>query len=178
MRRLKGKTSGAFTLIEILIVLAILGISVAVVVPMIGDRGSVKTAAAARKIIADLNYIQNMAIATQRPHLIRFGDSEYDLAWRESTTIEQLEHPINKTPFVVGFGSKATEAALADVTIQSVDIDGKTALAFDAFGGPQAYDANAGTFTDLSAPATIKLGSGESSMTIQIQPFTGEISVQ
>ena len=172
------KTSGAFTLIEILIVLAIMGISMAIVVPMIGDRSSLKVAAAARKVIADLNYIQNMAIATQKSHFIRFDDSGYDLAWRETTTVTQLTHPINKTPFVVGFGSSATDASLVDVSIESADIGGKKTLAFDAFGGPQSYDANTDTLTDLSSPATIKIECGESSMTIQIQPFTGEISVQ
>src|SRR5690606_14110546 len=109
------------------------------------------------------HYIQNMAIATQKSHFIRFDDSQYDIAWRESSTIEQLAHPINKTPFVVGFGSDATDAALVDVSIKSVDIEGEETLAFDAFGGPQSYDASTNTLTDISSPATIVLESGEQS---------------
>ncbi|HQY89772.1 MAG TPA: type II secretion system protein [Tepidisphaeraceae bacterium] len=175
----KTSSASAFTLIEILIVLTILGISFAVVAPMIGDRGSLKAASAARKVIADLNYIQNMAIATQKTHFMRFNPSDYDIAWQSSASadLEQLEHPIDKMPFVVYFGSSATSASLADVTITSVDVGGMKTLAFDAFGSPQAYDSTTKTLTDISSAATIKLTSGTSVIVISVQPFTGEISV-
>ena len=51
-----------FTLVEILVVVIILGIAGAIIVPSIGTRNDLKAAAAARVIMADLIYTQNLAI--------------------------------------------------------------------------------------------------------------------
>src|SRR5215475_9916349 len=53
-----------FTLVEILAVVVILGIASAIIIPQIGSRDDMKAAAAARVLIADLIYAQNLAISS------------------------------------------------------------------------------------------------------------------
>src|SRR5215212_8481809 len=65
----------AFTLIEILTVVLILGIASAIIAPQIGSRNDVKVRAAARVVVADLMYAQNMAIAQQKWMYVKFDDA-------------------------------------------------------------------------------------------------------
>src|SRR2546421_10931160 len=62
-----------FTLVEILVVVIILGIAGAIIVPSIGSRNDLKAAAAAREIIADLIYTQNLAVTSQGNRYVKFG---------------------------------------------------------------------------------------------------------
>src|SRR5689334_24278427 len=67
-----GSLLRAFTLIEILVVVVILGIAAAIVVPAIGSRDDLKTTSAARMIMADLIYAQNRSISQQKKHFVVF----------------------------------------------------------------------------------------------------------
>src|SRR5256885_4391767 len=68
--RLGGRP--AFTLVEILVVVIILGIASAVIVPNLGTRYDLNVAAAARVVMADLMYAQNRAIVTQSMQYVPF----------------------------------------------------------------------------------------------------------
>src|SRR4051812_1277839 len=69
-----GRRGGkaAFTLVEILMVVIILGIASAVIVPNLGTRNDMNVAAAARVVMADLMYAQNRAIVTQSMTYVQF----------------------------------------------------------------------------------------------------------
>lgn len=163
---------GGFTLVEILIVVVILGICSAIILPQIGTRDDLRAAAAARVVMSDLIYAQNLAISTQQTKYLRFGLSDYGL-YNAGTASTALTHPVNKTPFVVTFGV----GALRDVSLQSKSFDGQTTLAFDELGAPYAYQSVGGTLTPLASAGQITLRSGSVTLTINIEPFTGEVTV-
>ncbi len=170
----------AFTLIELLIVLTIVGIAALVVVPMVSSHGEMRLSAAARKVVADLQYAQNMAVASQRTYYIRFDDVGYDLARSTgaSTEPEQVVHPVEKTPFVVGFAAQAKSDALAAVAVDSVDFAGRSVLRFDATGSPGTSDPDGDDPATLGVAGVIVLRSGDRTINIRVEPFTGEISVE
>jgi type II secretion system protein H len=67
-----GPGGAGFTLVEILAVIVILGIASAIVIPQIGTRDDMRVKAAARTLIADLIYAQNLAISTGQVVYVRF----------------------------------------------------------------------------------------------------------
>src|SRR3954464_12495919 len=69
----RARKTGAFTLVEILVVVIILGIAGAIIVPSLGSRDDLKAAAAARVIMADLIYTQNLAITSQGNRYMAFN---------------------------------------------------------------------------------------------------------
>src|SRR3954465_10923815 len=97
-----GRLNG-FTLVEILVVVIILGIAGAIIVPSIGSRDDLKAAAAARVIMADLIYTQNLAITSQGNRYIAFNVGAQSYSVTDSAG-GVITHPVNQTPYTQKFG--------------------------------------------------------------------------
>jgi prepilin-type N-terminal cleavage/methylation domain-containing protein len=178
----------AFTLVEILVVVVILGIAAAVIVPQMGTRDDLRVAAAARMVMADLIYAQNRAIATQQKHFVAFdtASATKTYALRRATslspvTLVDVQHPITKdATYDVAFGGK--NSPMEHVTLGTVSFEGYPTLVFDELGVPMYYDpANpSNPLTPLATTdgSTIQVTSGKFTLTITVQPYTGEITVQ
>jgi prepilin-type N-terminal cleavage/methylation domain-containing protein len=171
----------AFTLVEILVVVLILGIAAAVIVPAMGSRDDLKAAAAARMIMADLIYAQNRAITTQQRHYVIFNTTTQQ-NFRISlspTDGSSIQHPVTKDPFIMRVGQGGS-AGLTEINLAQVSFEGKTTLAFDELGVPYFYDpgTNQTTATSTSAGSQIRVQCGTHVLAILIEPYTGEIKVQ
>jgi prepilin-type N-terminal cleavage/methylation domain-containing protein len=174
-----------FTLVEILAVLVIIGIASAIVVPQLGTRDDLRAAAAARVIVADLIYAQNMAISGQKTIYVRFdtASNSYKLLSTAATGGDVImSHPMTQLSYQQNFGSSSK--GLESVTLSSVDFDGIDSLytndftlAFDEMGAPYAFDYTQGNKSDLKN-GSIVLTSGTFTTTITVSPYTGEILVQ
>ncbi|MCC7351867.1 MAG: prepilin-type N-terminal cleavage/methylation domain-containing protein [Phycisphaerales bacterium] len=173
----RSSAQHGFTLIEILVVVVILGIASAVILPSISSRDDLKVAAAARIVMSDLIYAQNQAITNQKLCFIQFDKvaGKYTL-YDAMSPATILQHPINHTDYVEKFGSSAS-AGLTGITLTDATFDGKLTLAFDEMGSPRVYDSGTGTTSVLSS-GSITLTCGSNSLTLSIEPYTGEISIQ
>ena len=174
------QTKRAFTLVEILVVVVILGITAAIVVPQIGTQSDLKAAAAAREVMADLIYAQNRSIATQTKHYVVFdttaGSQKYSI--KMGSGMVDIPHPITKdTSYVVKLGQKNTP--LADISLGAVSFESFTTIAFDELGVPYSYDPSTTNTTALSTSggSTIQIKCGAYTLTVSIEPYTGEIKV-
>ncbi|HVT88411.1 MAG TPA: type II secretion system protein [Tepidisphaeraceae bacterium] len=177
----KFRVRRAFTLVEILTVVVILGIASAVIIPQIGSRSDLVCSAGARVVMADLIYAQNRAIAMQRKHFVQFSGQTYTLRSRDSDTsaMTDLTHPITKGTYSTTFNSSGS--GLSNVTLTSASFGGKAYMGFDELGQPFSFDSTTGpngTITALTNNGTIVITSGTASLTISVEPFTGEITVQ
>ncbi|MCS7033544.1 MAG: prepilin-type N-terminal cleavage/methylation domain-containing protein [Phycisphaerae bacterium] len=164
-----------FTLVEILVVVVILGLVSAVIIPQIGSRDDLRCAAAARVVMSDLIYAQNLAITQQQKRFVRFGTNQYGI-YTSATAATPITHPVNKTPYLMTFGASGS-AGLRNAAIESRSFDGSPTLVFDELGAPHKYDALTGTTTPLSTAGQVVLVSGRYRLKILIEPFTGEVSV-
>ena len=172
----RSNSRQGFTLVEILMVVVILGIAAACVVPQLSSRDDLKTAAAARVVMADLIYAQNRAISVQQTQYVAFDTAgkKYALlgGWDPQVAVT---HPIHKTSYVTRFSTAATDS-LKEVELTSASFDGQAGLAFDPLGAPLAVQEN-GTASALNAKGEIKLTVGGHTLTVTVEPYTGEINV-
>jgi prepilin-type N-terminal cleavage/methylation domain-containing protein len=175
VQRRIGSLVGAFTLIEILVVVVILGIAAAIVVPAIGSRSDLKATSAARMIMADLIYAQNRSISQQKKHYVRFDKAAetYEVLEQVSPSAVLIKHPVEASNFVVTLGSGGAKP-IRDVVIDDATFDGKSILAFDELGTPLVYDPATNTDTPMNSGKVV-LECGTLKLTITIEPFSGEL---
>lgn len=163
-RRTGGVRARAFTLVEILVVVAIIGLASAVVVPQMLKPGKMHVQAAARMIIADLLYAQNDAIAKQATRRVVFSttNNSYHIEdgagqviavnWKQSTGVGN---------YVTDFD---TDSRFIGVTISAVDFNSTDNVAYDALGGP-------------SQGGTVEVTAANATYVITVAPLTGRVTV-
>jgi prepilin-type N-terminal cleavage/methylation domain-containing protein len=174
MRRRTQRARG-FTLVEILCVVVVLGIAAAMIVPSIGTRDDLNAESAARVVMADITYAQSRAIATQTMQYVQFNVAGQNYALCSSMSpVTYLTHPVNLTNYITTFGTgELSSSSLASINLGS----GLAVLAFDELGAPYAYNTSSQTTSSISAPATIVVQSGPAQVTISIQQYTGQLTV-
>lgn len=168
VRRTTQCSPRAFSMAEIIMVTALLAIAAAVVVPQFGDQTEQHALAAARTIVFDLQYAQDLAVTARSPVTADFASmpAQYRLA---DSADQTLTHPITHKPYLVELGSHPRWAGLG-ITVQLVDQATQTPttdLTFDALGTPGA----AGTITlshedlDRSVVLTVHAATGRVTVT-------------
>lgn len=150
----------AYTLMELLVVVVVLGLSGAVVVPQLSNPGSLKIQAAARMVVSDLLAAQNEAVgqaATRRVHF-DVPNNSYRMTDGNDATIAV---PWMKTGLQVSF---TADTRFSGVKLDAVDFGGATWVGFDELGSPQ----NGGT---------VDMSSEGHKYRIDVRAFTGRVTV-
>ena len=158
-----------FTLIEVLMVVAIIAIAGAVVVPQMLQAGTFHSQAAARVVIADLLYAQNDAIAAQAPRRIVFEPNlnRYRLTDEQGTTLTAnwMSGGDAGANYLVDF---AADRRFSGVQITLADFADTTTLEFDDLGAPSS-----GGSVELTS-----LTSTNVQYRINVAPFTGRVTIE
>jgi Tfp pilus assembly protein FimT len=145
--------------VELIVVVVILAIAAAAVVPYAVGTSSMSCQAAARRLMADLEYAQNQAIVTQSATKVTFDSSanSYTVANQSGTLI----HPITKKDYIVDFD---TEDTFKGITISSLAFGSEDEVSFSALGAP-------------SQGGSVDLAAGSHSYRVTVAPVTGRVSV-
>ena len=195
-RRHRTKRAG-YTLIELLLVVALLGIAGAILVPQLANLSSLEAQAAVRGVIADLSFAQSDALANQefrRVHFYADGSGycltrivfanfnqnfDYSDGAPLADTPEYIIDPLggagNLERYVVNF---ATDDRFKQVVVEAAKIDGTDLL---PDGVDITYDSLGGTVSSPNTPGLggkIIIGSTIERYEITIAPFTGKMSVR
>ena len=102
-----------FTVIELVAIVAIIGILVVISVPRLGDFGKSVARTTSRQIIADMRYARRLAIATAKNHIVRFYPpggpyDEYRLLQVDGETEEQVGEGRQISEQIVCTGTEET----------------------------------------------------------------------
>ena len=134
------------------------------------------TAAGARVIMSDLIWAQNRAISTQQKVYVIFSSQSYTIWYKDSTgVLQKCTNPLTQGTYTQTFGQK--NSPLADVTIYGTpSFNGQSSLCYDEVGTPYGYDGVAET--QMTSAGTVQVAAGEQRLTVSIEGYTGEASVQ
>lgn len=160
----RDRRSAAFTLIDVLMVVIVLGIIASMVGPMAANAVPTKLRSAADLIVGDLGLAQAGSIThADAPRVIVFDvvNNTYHLATADDPDTP-LDHPVTKQPHRVTFGQGIAQH-LGDVTLVSTTVGDDNTLGFGIYGE-----------LDQTENAVITLTAGERSLTITIDAATGE----
>lgn len=169
-----GGWAPAYTLVEVLTVVVIVGIVAMLAIPLLESTDAAKVSSAARLIVADVQYAQMYSISHgDNPIGIKFDTSanSYSLVQRsgsppfQCSSVTTVTNPIGGESYTTTFGS-GRAAELVGVGIDAVSLDGDECLVFGSLGE-----------LDQSAAATIDVSFGGRSLTISIDPITGNATV-
>jgi prepilin-type N-terminal cleavage/methylation domain-containing protein len=151
----------AFTLMEVLVVVVILGIAAAVVVPQIGKPGTLTVQAAARSIVSDILTAQNESVARHASYTVSFDPTgnSYKIVDAGGTTLAATwkTNGVYETDFDI-------DRRFEGVRISAADFSGKKTLSFDELGSP-------------SSGGTVDVTASGISYRITVSPFTGRVTV-
>lgn len=171
-----SRRRAGFTFIEILATMIVLAIASAIVVPQICSHSDLTAASAARAVMGDILYAQNRAIALQTCQYVRFDVTDQTYGLYDSS-LNVLTQPVSNGNYVMTFGGSGP-SSVGDATLVSANFANEPDLVFDMLGEPYAYNAATKSLTPLTSSGSIVISSGDYSLTISVQPSTGELVVQ
>ena len=156
-----------YTLIEMVIVASILGISAAMVIPTLGATDVSRLKGAAEVLAADLSAAQVESIAHGDDIRLMLFDTENDTYYIAATsdTDTPITNPIGNAAYQVVFG-QGSATQFKGVTIQSVSVGGDDMLGFGVYGE-----------LDQTTAATITLANNGKTITLSVEPYSGEVSI-
>ncbi len=158
-----------FTLVELLIVIAIISIAALTAIPMMSSAASMQIRSAANMLVADLEYAKSLAISRAQNYSVVF-DVAADSYQIEDQFGAVLPHPVKKGfNYVINFQN---DGRLDKVDIASVNFDTTNEVKFDYLGSP--YN---GGGTPLNN-GVVSLQAGGTTTTVTVEPVTGFISIQ
>ena len=171
MRKVRNKSAAAprqaFGLVEVMIVLVCLAMIAAVAMSTFGSPHVQRLRGATQILTADLDFARVGALANAADPYVLVFDADgrgYHIGVR-STPDTPIVHPGTGEPYIVQFGQGRAHH-LAGVSIDSLQIGDDRMLGFGSFGQ-----------LDPEMPATLTLNSGDRSVTVSLDPVTGEAAV-
>lgn len=181
----RGERRGGYTLVELLIVVALIGLAGMIVVPSLSDKSDSDVQAAIRKLIGDLSFAHSDAIARQAYRRVRFfpdgtgycivretADSYTDAF--DPATADYINDPLGSPGslgrYIVDYG---LDSRFTDVAFELVELDGDGLdLVFHPIGGivgPGEMPSDGGR---------IVIRGGNSGFEVTVAAFTGKLSVR
>lgn len=166
----------AFTLLELLVTIAILGIAGALVIPAMGETGILRIQGAVRSIVADLTFAQADAVAFQERRAVVFDidNNVYRLVQVPGSTIDPDTNTLYDPSKPDGrWIMSLSDPRFGNARLATAAFDNQPVVIFDALGGPVADPDGA----IPGAGGTVQvIGSGQT-FTIAVEPFTGRVTV-
>ena len=136
IKRLKGILKRGFTLIELVMVMVIVGILAALAIPRFEGFYAVKLNSAAKKLVTDIRYVQQLAVSRHESYRVLFYTSpqnSYEV--RKVSDSSFAKDPFSRNDFIVAYN---TNPQYGGVIVESTNFGPPGGLQFDWQGIPSA----------------------------------------
>jgi len=159
-----------FTLVELILLIALIGILAWLAVPRLGAFHEIKLDTAARRVAADLRYAQGLSMTRRERHGVLFEPAVSRYTVLDAASRTPVENPMDRgRPLLVDFhGSGECQG----VSIVSADFGGTPGVTFDFFGVPRDTSGR-----ELATPGQILLSYEGMTAAVAIAPGTGKVSL-
>lgn len=149
-------TQKAFTLVEFVLVIAVLGIISVAAITMSPSVTPARLDAAARQVQSDIEYAKQNAMMTTTDSGVDFvADGDYTVY--ENSTATPLASPLTKQNMVIKLSEK----------FPGISIQGNYTVEFNQFGAPT-----------VGGGGTVVITDGTNTKTILVTANTGKVAVQ
>jgi general secretion pathway protein H len=165
----RSLASRAYTLVELLIVVVLLGIAAAMVIPQMGSANALRVQSVVRSIVADIGITQSDALARQQPRAIVFDttNNNYKIYQVRNGAYQPQDLLQTVTLFETG------DTGLVG-KIESAKFDATSSvLVFDELGGPVKSVSD----SSASSGGTIRVSGYGSVYDINVEAYTGRVTV-
>ncbi len=165
---IRRRRAGAFTLFEIMLVIAIIGLIGLIAVPQFSGQSGMRLTTAANVLASDIEFCENECIShPDALRVIKFDttNNRYWIALASSTSVP-ISHPADSLPYLNDFAT-GRNVRLAGVSISAISIgSGGTVITPDIYGCP-----------GLATDATITLTNGTTTVTVTVNANSGDVTV-
>jgi prepilin-type N-terminal cleavage/methylation domain-containing protein len=162
-----------FSFLELVIVLAILGILAVVAIPRILNMGEVRLDMALSKVAADLGYAREYAVNHNGRTRVTFsaGQDSYMVEEYDAVTLAWgvLENPTTREDFDIRLG----QGPYSNVDITGASFNGQSRVEFNSIGEPFGGGAPLAS----TGTVTMRYEGSSAQSTISVTPVTGSINV-
>lgn len=143
-----------FTLIELILVIALLGVLAVAVVVISPGISPARLDAASKQVQSDIEYAKQNAVLTATTHGVQFVSGGSYTVYR-STVATPINHPLTKQSMVITLSSQ----------YPGISISSNYTVEFNRFGNPTTGGGGSVTITD-----------GTNTRTISVTANTGRVS--
>lgn len=167
----------AYTLVELLVVITILGIMGTMVLPSLGSSNVLRVQAAVRSIVADITFAQSDALAYQQGRAVMFNEEEnlYTLVEVHGEDLDaDADALYDAQRRDQRYRVNLDEMDFGGARIENVEFNGGLNLIFDELGGP----VPAGGSDASSTGGSLEVAGVDSRFRVTVAPFTGRVTVQ
>ncbi len=185
--RLRSVAPGSYTLIELIMVMAVLALAAALLVPHMVGTDNMTVQAAVRLLIADLSFAQSDALANQEFRRVVFYDDGagyciLNVDTFDEVTPNDLDDPAvsyvydplgTMGRYIVDYtvDNRFEGVMITEATIDGTALDARPQITYDQLGGTVQIDSTPGL------GGSIVLTFKDSSYRITLSPFTGKLTV-
>lgn len=193
----KFKEKKAVTVIELIVVLAIMGIISLAAIAKVGSYDSLYLEAATQRLLSDLRYVRDLAMTNSdgyyglRFQWLDWGSlyvKKYNSYFSDSPSLsnqEEVNNPFYKEPREIYFDNHSANGQSAQEPFRGVKIEVEQCYSigmllysdiyFDSKARPYIWDPASNSLSPATAGINITLRYQEKTKSIHIEPETGTI---